>query len=415
MTKAFDRVYIPKLLDILKNFGVDSYIIRWLENYLLGRTGYISDVTYSYRIANGVPQGSVLGPLLFMLYVADLFVDIDFLTYRGQYADDFVLVGSSDDPAVSVQRLNDALAVVAQRCRDLGIRLDGAKCQSMWIGRHLRVPPPLPLIFLEGRVLEYVDSYKYLGVILDNKLSFRQSITIKVAETARRGRFVWRLWGAPKRRRRALWLGYGFAYLSYGLHIYYHLLRKGLKTQLERVYCQAARSICGVIRTTYGPSACAEAGLRPLEEVLEFRRTRLLARMSGDPGPKWPAKGLALANCAHVGDVENAFRIEMVFARWRTNGLYTNRRKYIMKLRDDDLCRYCLASSETREHLLFVCDAIQEPREAYLRDVARVLHCHPRTLDFNAALALDSQLTKFQLANLAKSLCKFLDTIAYLA
>jgi len=86
VVKAFDRVYIPKLLASLDN--IDTYILQWLRSYLLGRKAYVGAPEFAFNIANGVPQGSILSPLLFMVYVADIFRNIE-CDFVGKYADDF--------------------------------------------------------------------------------------------------------------------------------------------------------------------------------------------------------------------------------------------------------------------------------------------------------------------------------------
>ena len=103
--KAFDKVWHAGLLRTLEALGVQSPLFQWFENYLRNRKqrvvieGQCSD----WRTVNfGVPQGSVLGPLLFLIYINDITDDLASLPLI--YADDTTLLEIVDDPAVYARR-----------------------------------------------------------------------------------------------------------------------------------------------------------------------------------------------------------------------------------------------------------------------------------------------------------------------
>jgi hypothetical protein len=415
VVKAFDRVYIPKLLSILTEMGIDPNLIRWLKSYLPNRFAYVAEPEFRYKIANGVPQGSVLSPTLFVLYVADLFKDLK-LYYNAQYADDFVLISARPDPYEAVKELNEQLAIVDKRCKDRAISLDGDKCKAMWFLKRARKSPPLPEVKLGGKTLEYVREYKYLGLILDNQLTFAATVEKKVKECYRRASYIWRLGSASKRKRRVLWQGFVGSYLFYGLCTFFRFLTKSRQDALHRVYFMAARNISGLIKSAYGPTALQEAGLEPLQVVIDGRREALLGRMEGIR-PKRRIKQKRW-DCVEVDRNEKARSIELTFSRWRADAMYSNRLKFKMGVREDDLCRLCSSAPETREHILFECTSVEESiRSNYMRKIKLILNEQDdeRSLSLDEVLAKDKMLKKRQVTRLAISLWSYLQQIEYIA
>jgi hypothetical protein len=285
----------------------------------------------------------------------------------------------------------------------------------MWFQKGKRKPPPLPDVVLGGKVLEYVQQYKYLGLVLDNQLSFKFSVEQKVRECHRRASFIWRLGSAPKRKRRVLWNAFVGSYLFYGLCTFFRFLTKTRTDALHRVYFSAARQISGLIKSAYGPTALQESGLEPLPIIIDNRRRALLERMNGGRlarrvhRDRW--------DCVEVTGNENARSIELPFSRWRADAMYSNRLKFRMGSRENDLCRICNASSETREHILFYCEQISESdRNEYSESVRKILgHRDDMRLTINDVLALGKKLKRSQVKKLAISLWRFLTKIEYIA
>uniref|UniRef100_A0A8R1HPT1 Reverse transcriptase domain-containing protein n=1 Tax=Caenorhabditis japonica TaxID=281687 RepID=A0A8R1HPT1_CAEJA len=96
--KAFDKVSIPKLIAKLKYYGIRGNVSKWLENFLTGRTQKIrinNAISEPMVVSSGVSQGSVLRPLLFIMFINDIGnnLESDFLLY----ADDLKLFGTNPD------------------------------------------------------------------------------------------------------------------------------------------------------------------------------------------------------------------------------------------------------------------------------------------------------------------------------
>ena len=181
--KAFDLIDHDILLSKLETYGVAPKELLLFKDYLKGRrqSVVIDGVQSEYRlITHGVPQGSVLGPLLFIIFVNDLphavsrsIVDI--------YADDTTLSTSaqvSDLPAIQ-QRLQDDLNKIANWTSENRMVLNATKTKSLLVtGKRLEkkaLDKDLK-ISCNGTEIEQVTSQKLLGVKLDSHLSFTEHI-----------------------------------------------------------------------------------------------------------------------------------------------------------------------------------------------------------------------------------------------
>lgn len=168
--KAFDRVDHKILLEKIAYNGIHGNLWRWFKSYITNRTqkvvinGYDSDVI---SITSGVPQGSILGPLLFILFINDIndcFLNCNYLLY----ADDLKLYRTIKDSS-DHQSFQEDLDRFSEYCRinNLALSLDKCKCITFTKKR-------LPSIFdytLCGSKLHRVQKITDLGVTLDSKLT----------------------------------------------------------------------------------------------------------------------------------------------------------------------------------------------------------------------------------------------------
>ena len=114
LQKAFDTVNHDILIDKLSYYGIHGRTQDWFRTYLKNRTQFVSIVGHSSkteRICHGVPQGSVLGPLLFLIYINDLFSSIKYSTVF-HFADDTNLLNISDNFKQLQKRMNKDLKIL---------------------------------------------------------------------------------------------------------------------------------------------------------------------------------------------------------------------------------------------------------------------------------------------------------------
>ena len=179
--KAFDSINHKILLNKLAKLGFHDQTIKWFESYLTNRTQYtvVNEMKSSLLdITCGVPQGSVLGPMLFLIFINDIKTAIKYSGYK-LYADDTVLY-SNDTGQTSAELHNciqQDLNNVQSWCIRNAIMMNVKKTKSMVFGTRQKVAEDNNVhFFVNNRPLEIVPLYKYLGTYVDSELNFvRQS------------------------------------------------------------------------------------------------------------------------------------------------------------------------------------------------------------------------------------------------
>ena len=173
-SKAFDKVNHEKLLLKLHSYGIRQETLKWIQAFLSNRQQQVvieNECSDSVSVTSGVPQGSVLGPILFLIYINDL---PDTIKSKVRlFADDtavYIAVSSLED-AATLQRDLDRLCLWED---EWDMEFNPDKCTVIHITRSKK---PIPSSYvLHGRVLETVPSAKYLGVNISSNLTWNDHI-----------------------------------------------------------------------------------------------------------------------------------------------------------------------------------------------------------------------------------------------
>ena len=182
LSAAFDCVSHSILLDRLQSdFGITNLSLSWLKSYLSGRSQSVmcnGVLSSSFTVSLGVPQGSVLGPLLFTSYISPICRLINsFGLAHHAYADDTTLLISSDRLS-SPGLLNDCTTSLSTWFLLNGLQLNPSKSEVIWIGTHpqLRSVSGTDLS-ISSVPIHPSSSIKLLGVIYDSHLSFNEHVS----------------------------------------------------------------------------------------------------------------------------------------------------------------------------------------------------------------------------------------------
>ena len=178
LKKAFNSVPHRALIDKMKSIGLHPYLVRWTANYLTGRSQRVvlnGSSSSLLPVISGVPQGSVLGPLLFLIYIdgcanTPLNSDSDVTLY----ADDLSLFRPIRSPE-DYDRLQEDINNLATWVTASLLTFNAMKCKYLLLSRR-RSHAVIPQLYLSETPLERVFKYKYLGVIFTADLSWSEYI-----------------------------------------------------------------------------------------------------------------------------------------------------------------------------------------------------------------------------------------------
>lgn len=285
-SKAFDTVPHPHLLHKLSCYGINGPLLNWLSSFLTKRSMRVvleGTSSESTTVDSGVPQGTVLGPLLFLIHINDLPASVS--SHVRLFADDCLLyreINSFSDH----QSLQQDLKHLEEWANTWGMRFNASKCYILSINKTSDF-----FYQLDSTILKNVQSTPYLGILLSDDMKWSphiSSITKKANSTL--GFLRRNLRRCPPNCRQQAYLSLIRPSLEYGAVVWDPYLKKDIEG-LERVQRKASRFITGDFRS-YTPGSVTrlleKTELQPLQQRRKQLRLSLFYRVVEGTVPALP-------------------------------------------------------------------------------------------------------------------------------
>ena len=269
ISKAFDRVWHRGLLHKLNAIGIRGSMLKWFTDYLKDRTQavVIKGKISSYKtVQSGVPQGSVLGPLLFLVYINDIVTNIE--SQVKLFADDTSMYLRMNDGVRRILVLNSDITKVLDWSRTWKVDFNPTKTELLTLSNQ-RQPDTYPLLFNNDTLTE-TNVHKHLGVILQNDCKWNSHVESIVAKVrpliACLRSFKYKF---NRRTLETLYKSYVLPHLDYS-DVIWDNCSATLANELEKLHLEALRIITGSVRGTSHEKLYKESGF----VTLQARRDR---------------------------------------------------------------------------------------------------------------------------------------------
>ena len=239
-SKAFDTVPHSKLLYKIEKYGIRGALHTWLRNFLTKRhmTVILEGIqSEEVPVTSGVPQGTVLGPLLFLCHINDL---PDCVSSQVRLFADDSLIYRPIHSALDHQILQNDLKALEKWAQTWGMRFNAKKCQILTIKKKSHFTYQL-----DHTILEEVEKSPYLGIVISNDLKWGHHISKMTQKASSTIGFLRRnLRHCPIECRRNAYLSLVRSVMEYGAMVWDPYLAQDIN-KLERVQRQGVRFISG--------------------------------------------------------------------------------------------------------------------------------------------------------------------------
>lgn len=283
MEKAFDMVWRKGLMIKLKKIGINGRMFAWIEAFMSDRTiqvrvgPILSDV---YKLENGTAQGSTISPTVFLKMIDDL-PDCTKEVDTSLFADDSMLSKAGRSLPSLVSSMQKALDAVHTWCESWGFKISVDKTVAVVFTKRIQMAPFS--LTIAGNAIKIEKSAKFLGLVWDGRLTWRQHIDLISIKCQKRLNLMRSVsgtkWGADAKSLKAIYVMLIQSVIDYGSIVYDSASEWQLE-RLEKIQNQAMKLICGSMKGTSIAALQVESGLMPLSLRRHSQQIRFAVKVT---------------------------------------------------------------------------------------------------------------------------------------
>lgn len=315
ISKAFDRVWHRGLIFKLKSVGIDGRLLSWLTDYLDNRTQRVvlPGATSNWKNINaGVPQGSILGPLLFLIYINDIVENIN--SKIRLFADDTSLYLVVDNPVTSAEQLNSDMSKIKEWASKWLVTFNPSKTESLVFSRKHYKPVHPPIIF-DNQIINEVNSHKHLGLTFSTDCTWHNHLIQLKTKAWYRINIMRKLkYVLDRQSLQTIYFTFIRPLLEYA-DVVWDNCTQYEANELEKIQIEAARIVTGTTKLVSHSLLYSETGWEALSSRRNKHKLTLFYKMSANLSPAYLSSLLPSTTGANVQyNLRNAANIQTVHA-----------------------------------------------------------------------------------------------------
>ena len=283
--KAFDSVWHSALPSKLLSLDLPLCFVKWIRSYLSDRRSKVricNSYSRPFRLRRGVPQGSVLGPVLFSLYINDLPTFLPTSVKTSLYAADLAIWASSPSVECATSIVQAALNKLVEWSSKWRLHLSPLKCETSFFSLDPYQSRVQPSLYILNTPLKFNPHPTFLGVTFDCTLSFKHHVLSLRKKFHSRFRALRSIasasWGPSKESICILYKAFILPILTYASPGWFPFSSPTHITSVERMHRSSCRVITGCLLSTPIPLLHIEALLPPLRVTLTHQSLSFFER-----------------------------------------------------------------------------------------------------------------------------------------